>query len=274
MKYLFCIGLCILAAQTINAQRHFVEDGRMRIIRTGILGEMGSDGDEGQDNVSKKNAIKLNLSSLAYQTIALQYERALAPKISVAIQGRYMLNQVIPGTSQVSDFSSDTINLFKDFKISSWAITPEFRFYVRNVMKGFYIAPYARIRNIDMSLPINYVDDNSKTQTITTQGSFLSFGGGVMIGSHFHIGKSISLDWFILGGHSMTTNIDISSKTTQALSVNDQQDIRDYLSTTQKPLSSFVKNYKYEVSANELRIKGSMNGIGFRGAGLNLGFRF
>jgi len=28
------------------------------------------------------------------------------------------------------------------------------------------------------------------------------------------------------------------------------------------------------VSANELRIKGSMNGIGFRGAGLNLGFRF
>lgn len=272
MKYLFCIGLCILTAQTINAQRHFVEDGRLRIIRTGLLGEMGSE-DE-RSSLEKKNIIKLNLSSLAYQNIAVQYERALAPKISVALQGRYMLEGLIPGTSQLSDFSSDTINIFKNLKISSWAVTPEFRFYVRNALKGFYIAPYARIRNISLSFPINYTDDNNKAQSINTKGSFLSVGGGVMIGSNFKIGNSISLDWFILGGHSMTTNIDFSSKTTQALSASDQVEVSDFLASTKAPLSTFIKNYSYSVSANELKIKGNMNSIGFRGAGINLGFRF
>jgi|688.fasta_scaffold265273_2 hypothetical protein len=272
MKYLIGISLLLISATPLLAQRTIYEDGRLRVIRTGIAGETGSESEGG--SLTKKNIIKLNLSSLAYKNIGVQYERALSSKISFALQGRYMLEGTIPGTSQLSDYSTDTINIFKNLKISSWAVTPEFRFYVKEALRGFYIAPYARIRNMSINFPINYTDDNNKAQTINTKGSFTTIGGGIMIGANFKIGNSISLDWFILGGHYSATNIDISSKTSQTLSASDQLEVNDFLASTKEPLSTFIKNYSYSVTGNELRIKGNMNSLGLRGAGINLGFRF
>jgi hypothetical protein len=72
----------------------------------------------------------------------------------------------------------------------------------------------------------------------------------------------------------MTTAIDITSNSSVTLSANDQQDVRDFLATTQVSLVNLVKNFKYEVSSNKLTVQGSMNGVGIRGGGVNLGFRF
>jgi hypothetical protein len=272
MKQLVFFVALIFSMNHLNAQRHYVEDGRFRIMGGGISGEFGSSKDE--ENTDKMNVIKLNLSSLSNKTIAVQYERALSKHFSFALQGRYSLESNLPAIDLFSNFIDDTAMVFKNLKISGWAITPEFRFYFRRALKGFYVAPYFRIRNTDISFPINYTDDNNKAQNITTKGSFLSYGGGLMIGQHFKIGNRISLDIFIVGTHYMSTAIDITSNSSVTLSVNDQQDVRDFLATTQVSIANLVKNFKYEVTANKLTVKGSMDGVGIRGGGVNLGFRF
>lgn len=273
MKHLLLVAFLFLSFTSSFAQRHYREDGRLRIAGGGIRGEFGArNRDEGP--IEKKNIIKLNLSSIGFSNFGVQYERALGGKVSFALQGRYMLENTLPGASQLSNYSSDTSNIFASFTMSSWAITPEFRFYVRRALKGFYIAPYARIRSVEFNYPISYIDDNNKAQKVNTNGSFLTFGGGLMFGSNFRIGKYISLDWFILGGHYSTTTLDVKSYSSATLSVNDQQDIRTDLEELRKPLSSFIQNYSYTVSSNQIGIKGTMNSFGLRGAGLNLGFRF
>jgi hypothetical protein len=272
MKQIVFLIALIFSLNHLYAQRHYVEDGRFRIMGGGISGEFSSSKDE--ENTDKKNVIKLNLSSLSNKIIGLQYERALTKNFSFALQGRYSLESNLPAVELFSNFIDDTAVVFKNLKISGWAITPEFRLYFRRALKGFYLAPYFRIRNTDISFPINYTDDFNKAQNITTKGSFLSYGGGLMIGQHFKIGKSVSLDIFIIGTHYMTTAIDITSNSSVTLSVNDQQDVRDFLATTQLSLVNLVKNFKYEVSSNKLTVQGSMNGVGIRGGGVNLGFRF
>lgn len=222
------------------------------------------------------NAVKLNLSGLAYNNIALQYERALAPKISVACQLRYTLKGGLPFSNTLSsaNSSSDSLNVFGTAKMGGWAVTPEFRFYPRHVMKGFYLAPYLRFRGISLDYPISYTDDNNVSQKVTATGNFTSFGGGLMIGSHFNLGKAISLDWFIIGFQYMMTNGSFKATTTQALSSNDQQEIRNDLEEIKSDVGNFLKDFSYSVNSNSLSINSKFGMIGLRGFGINLGYRF
>ena len=56
MKYLIGISLLLISATPLLAQRTIYEDGRLRVIRTGIAGETGSESEGG--SLTKKNIIK------------------------------------------------------------------------------------------------------------------------------------------------------------------------------------------------------------------------
>lgn len=228
------------------------------------------------DMPERKNCVKLNLSGLAYKNIAIQYERALAPKIAVACQLRYTLKGDLPFSNTIKNSSgaSDSLNVFGDVKLGGWAVTPEFRFYPRHVMKGFYIAPYLRFRGISLDYPVSYTDDNNKLQYVNSKGNFTSFGGGLMIGSHFNLGKAVSLDWFIIGLQYMMTNGKFNATSSETLSAAEQQDLKNELAQIKTDVDGILKDFNYSVTANSLSIQSKFGMIGLRGFGINIGYRF
>ncbi len=231
--------------------------------------------DKGSKNEmpEKKNCVKINLLSLAYKNIGIQYERALAPKIAVACQVRFMPKGSLPFSNSLDAAAGDSIDI-SAVKVGSFAITPEFRFYPKHVLRGFYLAPYLRYRNVSLEAPVTYTDDQNKSQTLTLDGKFSTFGGGLMIGSHFNIGKSFSLDWFILGAHFTSTKMSLSGKVSGVnLSQSEQNDLRNELNSALAD-NQLIKNYAVSVNSAGADLTGKFSFVGLRGFGLNFGYRF
>lgn len=228
----------------------------------------------------KKNAVKLNLTSLVYKNIALQYERALTPKIAVAAQIRFMPKSTPMFYGSVENALKDGNNgnnggtSVSNVAVGSFAFTPEFRFYPKHVLRGFYLAPYFRYRNISMGMDYTFQDTMKITRNASFSGKINSYGGGLMIGSHFNIGKSFSLDWFILGIQYMMSrgNFDLTVNGSN-LSLADQNKMRNDLQTSLDD-TKILKNNTVVVGPNSASVGTSFGFVGFRGFGLNFGYRF
>lgn len=227
---------------------------------------------------AKKNCVKLNLTSLVYKNFGVQYERTLTPKIAVACQLRLMpkgtpmfYNSLETAIQDDPNASAGTIN---GLTVGSFAITPEFRFYPKHVMRGFYLAPYFRFRSINMGTGYTFKDDNNVTRTMTLDGKMTTFGGGLMIGSHFNIGKSFSLDWFILGLHYTSSNGSFDGAISgSGMSAADQLKLRNDLQSTLDDSQFFKKNV-VSVTSNAASVSTKFGMVGLRGFGLNFGYRF
>jgi hypothetical protein len=255
-KLILCVLLMTSLSLQIFAQR-----------REGGLN--GSD----YDPMEKPNIVKLNISSLAFKNIALQYERILGDKISIACGLRYMPKGSLPLTNSLDQLAEADSTEFSSLKTSSFAITPEFRFYPKHAGKGFYLAPYLRYRNINMDLPVDYIDDNNKPQNVTATGKFNSFIGGLMIGSQFNLGPMVTLDWFIIGLQYGVTKGDLAFTTTQAMSLSDQADIKSTFEDIKSSASAF-NDISYTITPNSGTLSANLGLLGFRGFGLNIGFKF
>src|SRR5437773_2308791 len=83
------------------------------------------------DTISKKstreNIIKINLGSLTVNNIALQYERAIGKKTSLALGVRFQPYGTIPFKSKIEDEVNDPDVQVGNIKIGNVAFTPEFR---------------------------------------------------------------------------------------------------------------------------------------------------
>ena len=254
MKKKILVMACLISVYTlqVNAQRSNSSD---------------------YDPKARPNIVKLNISSLVYKNISLQYERVLGEKISVACGIRFMPKGSLPFSDGINTLASSDSTKASDWKAGSFALTPEFRFYPKHAGKGFYLAPYLRYRNVSLDLPVDYTDDNGVRQHIDAKGSFSSIIGGLMIGSQFNFGKMITLDWYIIGFQYGSNHGSLTINTSQALSANDQNDIRNTLEDIRTSANVF-KKMNYTVASNGGSISGTFNSFGIRGFGLNLGFKF
>ena len=77
-----------------------------------------------------KNIIKLNLPALALKNISVQYERAIARKITLAATVRFMPDGSIPFKSAVVNLVDDIDfeRQINNFSIGNVAVIPEVRF--------------------------------------------------------------------------------------------------------------------------------------------------
>jgi hypothetical protein len=219
----------------------------------------------------EKNIVKVNLSSLALKNIALQYERAIAKKTSLALGLRFQPKGTIPFKSELEKQVDNEDVQIGDFKEGNFAITPEIRFYFgkKEGLKGFYLAPYIRYASFDLEGPISYNSGGSKKKGIFA-GKLNSFSGGIMIGSQFKLGKNLMLDWWIAGGHGGFGNGDLQYKADVPLTPSEQSSLKSNIESVDLP---FVK-FTYNVDANGATIKAQGAWAGLRGFGLNLGYRF
>lgn len=114
------------------------------------------------------NNIKVNLLSPLASTFSGFYERKIAPNASVQL-----------GLS----FTGAELD---DMKLNGWSITPEFRYYAgkKEAMQGFYVAPFMRFGNFEVS------DDFAKAD-------LKSIGAGLLVGNQWIFRKGLSLDVFM-----------------------------------------------------------------------------
>jgi hypothetical protein len=216
----------------------------------------------------EKNLAKINLGSLVVKNFAFQYERALGNKTSLALGIRFQSYGKIPFQEKIRNEVNDPDIQVQNIQEGNFAITPEFRYYFgQRALKGFYVAPYARIANYRMEAPVNYNSLLSQ-KTAYFKGNISSVSGGILFGNQFHLGKRITLDLWLIGGHFGSSNGNL--KFTASLTPQEQEDIKQTLSNTDIPLFDI----QYDINSNGGTITSKGAWIGFRGLALNLGIRF
>jgi len=231
-----------------------------------------------QSLIGGKNIIKTNLSSDILNNYNLTYERSLNHFMSVSLSYRMMPKSTLPFKSTIKSYldsytNSSDINL-DDFQIGNTAMTLEARFYLGlQKMSGFYIAPYIRRSNFDLSVPINYKADpaSSNTESVGTfNGNISANAVGAYFGVQYQILTKVVLDLWIAGGSYGTSS-----------------GVLKFTSTTPLPdlAQSSLKEGLDQIKADPFKLKSTVNAnggtadmsgpwAGFRGLGLTVGIRF
>jgi hypothetical protein len=226
-----------------------------------------------------KNIVKLNLFALPLKNFSLQYERGLNKDISVSLGASFMPKTSIPFKKSILNAmetdGNDTTDAGRDFmdnaRISSWAITPEFRYYFgKKPLNGFYVAPYVRIGGYSVDWAYLYEKDNGDKKPVDLKGRSTSFSAGLLLGAQWHLANRIVLDWWILGPQWSSHNISMEA-------VGDFSDLTpsekaDLEETIEK--IGFSGN-KFEATVTNSSVKAE-NKIGLPGlrTGLCIGFCF
>lgn len=234
-----------------------------------------------RDSENLHHTVKLNLSSLPFSTISMQYEYLLGNKMSAALGIRYTPSSKIPFLNKIIDFTDlneemdaqDEINIkeiLESSRLSGFAITPEFRYYLgKQTGKGFYVAPFLRYEQHNFHAKTEYTTSYNDIGLASTAISLNSFGGGILIGSQFKISKNIFLDCWILGPYFRNTkiHIDLEGKNIP------EQDKIDFEEAIQDfELGGFKPTI--ERKGDHIIANGTINFWALRGFGLNLAFRF
>jgi hypothetical protein len=226
-----------------------------------------------QSLVGGKNIVRWNLSSLALRNYHFTYERSITKRFSLSLSYRTMPKGSVPFQSQLEKaIESDEIN-FGSFQMGNTAWTAAGRLYLGlGRMKGFYLEPYLRFANFDLSAPVKYTITSGpaagQSKEALFTGKVKSTSPGLMIGWQFQLATKLVLDIQILGGHYGHSNGDLNFAA--ALS-NDERD------ALQKSIN--------DIKADPFKIKGTVTNsgavittdgpwAGIRGANIGIGFRF
>ena len=223
---------------------------------------------------AKKNIVKLSLTSLAFRNIHLQYERVLNKRISVSLSFSTIFEGEIPLLGSVENTIDDaeSFEQIKDISLSYYSVTPEVRFYLgkKGFGKGFYLAPFYRNSKLTLDgVSFEYENDAGGTSTIKANGSISGNTVGLLIGSQFNLGKSVVLDWWIVGPHYGSGSGSLNGRNSQPFSSDERNALQEELNDLDLPLVDETT----EVSAQDIKVLFSGPWGGVR-AGLSLGFRF
>lgn len=219
---------------------------------------------------SAKNIIKLNLPALALKNISLQYERAIAKKVTIAGSFRFMPKGGPPSNIGLA-ISLDRDRKTKNLKVSNVAFMPEVRYYFgkKGALRGFYLGLFANIAKYNGDFVLEYEDASviGKIETIQMSGSVTGITGGLMIGAQFKLSKQLYLDWWILGPNYGSSNGKVSGQ--KIINASEQQSLRDKLAEIDVPITNFT----YEVNGigAAMNFKGPLSGLR---PGICIGFRF
>lgn len=230
------------------------------------------------DPVSSKNLLKVNLLGLPLRNFNFEYERVLSKRWSFVLGYRFMPNGKLPlGKSifeQLADGDQATLDALNALRMSNNAITPQIRLYAgkKGYGRGFYFSPFYRYATHNLSgFTVDYQNTAGADAQMAMSGKLTSSTFGLQLGAQWLIGRSVTLDWWILGPHVGSANVTLEGKTSVPLTAQEQDDLRQSLTD----IDIFGADYSVvNVNASGASLNVA-NGpwAGFK-AGLSLGFRF
>ena len=216
-----------------------------------------------------KNMAKINVSAFALKGFNVQYERQLSHRLTAAIGYSNIPYSTIAYQSMIENFFEDTDVEVGKFQLGTSIFTPEIRYYVgkKGAYRGFYLAPYGRISNYKMQVPVS-ISTGINNKTVLFNGKIDNLTGGLMLGSQWKLSERLYLDWWIVGASIGSANGNLVAAT--PLNTLEQQELRDQLSNIDIPFTDI----KYNVNSTGATVTTTGSMVGARGLGFNLGFRF
>ena len=223
---------------------------------------------------SKKNIVKLSLTSLIFNNFQLQYERIINKKVGVSLSLSTFLSSNIPqlNSLEVVVDDADTFLALKGISLGYYSITPEVRFYLgkQGFGKGFYLAPFYRHSNfiIEGAVFDFQKDDGSDTE-LSTKGNLNANTLGLLLGSQFNLSKNLVLDWWIVGPHLGVGSGGLEGSKATPFTNFEKESLQATLDSFELPLVE--SNTVVEGQKATIDFSGPWGGVR---AGLSLGYRF
>jgi len=234
-----------------------------------------------QKLIGGKNILKTNLSADAINNYNITFEKSINRFISLSVNYKTMPLSKLPLKSITKQFIDNPNINFDNFKFGNTTITFEGRFYLGlSKMSGFYIGPYIRYGNYDLSVPINYTytpENPSPNISLppvpvnaNLDGTIRTQSYGAHVGMQFQLLTKLVLDISFIGGHYGTSTGKL----------NFMAPI-DFPKPAQVELQRILDNTK----ANPFSLKSVVNArgaitdtegpwAGLRGLGVGIGLRF
>lgn len=225
-------------------------------------------------NFTKKNNVKISVTSLVFKNLQFQYERILTKRIGVVVGYSFISKGSVPFKSQLNDLASssqDSQGMFDNAELGYTAVTPEVRFYLgKGYGKGFYIAPFYRNLKYDITgVNFKYTNQIGGKDNIDMGGKLTANTFGLQFGSQFNLGKHLILDWWIAGPHYGTSKGDFVGVSSRPLNAFEQNELQKELDKIELPLSDI--DAKANANGATVKISGPWGGVR---SGISLGYRF
>ena len=236
----------------------------------------------GQKLIGGNNIIKGNLTSFALKNYHLSYERSLNHFMSVSASYRFMPKGGLPLQSTVKKYIDNSAINYELIQIGNNALTFESRFYLGlQKMSGFYIAPYARFADFDLSVPVEYtytpdqtvgaiIGNKPITKTAGLNGNIKSNSYGAYIGLQKQLLTKLVIDIWFIGGHYGNSNGNLSFLSPEKLPTQAVNALQKTLDDSK--FNPFELKSKVDQNGATADMKGPW--AGFRGLGISLGLRF
>lgn len=236
---------------------------------------------DAQKLIGGNNIIKGNLTSFALKNYHLSFERSLNHFMSVSASYRYMPKGSLPLQAIAKKYIDNPAINFDLFQMGNNALTFESRFYLGlQKMSGFYIAPYARFADFDLSVPVEYtytpegsfIAPTAITQITNLDGVIKSTSYGAYIGLQKQLLTKLVIDIWFIGGHFGSSNGTLNFVAPQDAKLPTQA-----VNALQKALDDTkVSPFEITSKVNQNGATADMKGpwAGFRGLGISLGLRF
>ena len=234
-----------------------------------------------QSLIGGNNILKTNLSADALNNYNITYERSINHFISLSVNYKTMPLSTLPLKSIAKQFIDNPAINFDNFKFGNTTITFEGRFYLGlSKMSGFYIAPYIRYGNYDLSVPINYTytpENPSPNISLppvpvnaNLDGTIRTQSYGAHVGMQFQLLTKLVLDISFIGGHYGTSSGKLEFSPPGGFPRPAREALKQVLDNTKaNPFK-----LKSTVEANKAIIDTEGPWAGLRGLGIGLGLRF
>jgi hypothetical protein len=153
--------------------------------------------------IEKGNIIKYNFSGLAVKYHAVQFERVISPKQSFAVTAGFSPSTSLPFKERLIELygnDAQARTAIESTSFQKFTLTAEYRLYVSGkAPQGFYLAPFARYSKMTMSQHYSFVDSDNTTHNPLISGNFTGFGGGLLAGAQWTLGKAVVIDLWLAG---------------------------------------------------------------------------
>ena len=234
-----------------------------------------------QSLIGGDNILKTNLSADAINNYNLTYEKSINHFISLSVNYKSMPLSKLPLKSIAKKFIDNPAIDFDNFKIGNTTITFEGRFYLGlSKMSGFYIGPYIRYGNYDLSVPASYTYTPDKifpaeivkpiTAVATLDGTVRTQSYGAHVGMQFQLLTKLVLDISFIGGHYGTSTGKLEFSPPGGFPKPAQDALKQVLDNTKADPFKF----KSTVDTNKATVDMEGPWWGLRGLGIGLGLRF
>jgi hypothetical protein len=234
-----------------------------------------------QSLIGGDNILKTNLSADAINNYNITFEKSINHFISLSVNYKNMPLSKLPLKSIAKKFIDNPAIDFDNFKIGNTTITFEGRFYLGlSKMSGFYIGPYIRYGNYDLSVPASYTYTPDKifpaeivkpiTAVATLDGTVRTQSYGAHVGMQFQLLTKLVLDISFMGGHYGTSTGKLEFSPPVAFPRPAQDALKQVLDNTKADPFKL----KSTVNANKAIVDMEGPWWGLRGLGIGLGLRF